>query len=289
MMKNIIEINGLTKSYGDKTVLNGLDFVVEKGETFALLGINGAGKTTTLECLEGLRSYDDGTITINGKMGIQLQSSTLPENIRPWEAINLFSKWNSDKTSPSSWKALGLDAFEKKQYRELSTGQKRRLHLAIALIGNPDIIVLDEPTAGLDVEGRVELHEIIRELKQQGKTILMSSHDMTEVEMLCDRVAILKEGNIEFIGHLSELTQNEHTSVQITIKSQKPLSQNNFKNCCCLEIGQEQARFETANLNTGLMEIIGAYNEEAVTILDLIIHKNTLEERFMEIAREERI
>lgn len=126
-MKNIIEISGLTKSYGNKKVINGLDFFVEKGEVFGLLGVNGAGKTTTLECLEGLRSYDAGTITINGKMGIQLQSSTLPENIKPREAINLFSKWNSDRDSQSSWTALGLDTFEKKQYRELSTGQKRRL------------------------------------------------------------------------------------------------------------------------------------------------------------------
>lgn len=288
MMENIIEINDLTKSYGNKTVLKGLAFTVEKGETFALLGVNGAGKTTTLECLEGLRSYDAGTITINGKMGIQLQSSSLPENIKPMEALNLFSKWNANWDNRLSCQTLGLDAFEKKQYRELSTGQKRRLHLAIALIGNPDIIVLDEPTAGLDVEGQVELHEIIRELKQQGKTILMSSHDMTEVENLCDRVAILKEGKIEFIGHLAELTQNELNTIQVTIKSQKPLSQNNFKNCRCFEHDQEQARFEMTNLNAGLMEIIDHYNNEAITILDLVIHKNTLEERFMQIAREEK-
>lgn len=184
-MNRAIQVSGLRKSYGSHAVLKGLDLQIEKGEIFSLLGVNGAGKTTTLECIEGLRKYDSGTIIVNGKTGIQLQSSSLPAHIKPMEAVKLFAKWNRAKIDCSMLNALGIKEIEKKQYAQLSTGQKRRLHLALALISNPDIIFLDEPTAGLDVEGRLSLHEQIRKLKSQGKTIVLASHDMAEVETLC--------------------------------------------------------------------------------------------------------
>lgn len=128
-MSSAIQVRELKKSYGSHIVLKGLDFQIEKGEIFALLGVNGAGKTTALECIEGLRPYDSGTITVNGKMGIQLQSSSLPAHIRPMEAIKLFAKWNSAAIDYAMLNALGIKEMEKKQYTQLSTGQKRRLHL----------------------------------------------------------------------------------------------------------------------------------------------------------------
>lgn len=146
-MKYAIEVSGLKKSYGSNIVIKDIDFQIEKGEIFALLGSNGAGKTTALECIEGLRKYDGGTIVVNGKMGIQLQSSSLPAHIKPMEAIKLFAKWNHTKIDDDMLKALEIKEIEKLQYLQLSTGQKRRLHLTLALIGNPDIIFLDEPTA----------------------------------------------------------------------------------------------------------------------------------------------
>lgn len=139
-MNCAIQVCGLKKSYGSHRVLNGLDLQIEKGEIYALLGVNGAGKTTSLECIEGLRNYDSGTILVNGKMGIQLQSSSLPAHIKPMEAVKLFAKWNKTKIDSTMLNALGLKEIEKKPYNQLSTGQKRRLHLALALIGNPDII-----------------------------------------------------------------------------------------------------------------------------------------------------
>lgn len=129
-MKYAIEVRGLEKKYGSKMVLKGLDLQIEKGEIFALLGVNGAGKTTTLECIEGLRKYDGGTVIVNGKMGIQLQSSSLPAHIKPMEAIKLFAKWNQTSINNAMLKALGIKEIEKSQYLQLSTGQKRRLHLA---------------------------------------------------------------------------------------------------------------------------------------------------------------
>ena len=131
-MSTAIEVKGLKKSYGRHTVLKGLSFNVLKGEIFALLGVNGAGKTTALECIEGLRKYDSGSIVVNGKMGIQLQSSSLPANIRPLEAVRLFAKWNKTQANPAMLASLGIREFSEKQYAALSTGQKRRLHLALA-------------------------------------------------------------------------------------------------------------------------------------------------------------
>lgn len=154
-MNEAIKIKNLKKSYGTHVVLNGLDFCVQQGEIFALLGVNGAGKTTSLECIEGLRKYDSGTIAITGKVGIQLQSSSLPGHIKPLEAVKLFAKWNKVPLDRAILDALGIHDFARKQYYQLSTGQKRRLHLALALTRNPDILFLDEPTAGLDVEGRL--------------------------------------------------------------------------------------------------------------------------------------
>ena len=179
-MKDAIQVRELKKSYGSHIVLKGIDLQIERGEIFALLGVNGAGKTTTLECIEGLRKYDSGAITVNGKMGIQLQTSSLPAHIKPMEAVKLCAKWNKTKIDHVMLDGLSIKGIEKKQYIQLSTGQKRRLHLALALIGNPDIIFLDEPTAGLDVEGRLSLHEHIRNLRSQGKTIVLASHDMAE-------------------------------------------------------------------------------------------------------------
>ena len=125
-MIDAINVNKLRKNYGTYEVLKGIEFKVKKGEIFALLGINGAGKTTTLEIIEGLRKYDSGTITINGKIGIQLQSSSLPAHIKPMEAIRLFAKWNKEKIDYGMLEKLGIKEIEKKQYFELSTGQKRR-------------------------------------------------------------------------------------------------------------------------------------------------------------------
>ena len=267
-MNSAIQVRGLKKRYDSNIVLNGLDFEIEKGETFALLGVNGAGKTTALECIEGLRKYDSGTITVNGKMGIQLQSSSLPAHIKPMEAVKLFAKWNKAKIDDAVLNDLGIKGIEKKLYIQLSTGQKRRLHLALALIGNPDIIFLDEPTAGLDVEGRLSLHEQIRKLKSRGKTIVLASHDMTEVETLCDRIAILNNGNIVFCGTASELTDKVEKKYFIHIKTQ-----------------QGDNTFETDNIEDTLISLLSELKQKKIHVLDIKVDRGTLEQHFIEMAR----
>ncbi|MDE6275467.1 MAG: ABC transporter ATP-binding protein [Clostridia bacterium] len=267
-MGNIIEIKELKKSYGNNAVLKGINLAVRKGEIFALLGANGAGKTTTLECVEGLRKYDSGNITVNGKIGIQLQSSALQAHIKPMEAIKLFAKWNKAVPNNEMLKALGIFELSKKKYADLSTGQKRRLHLALALIGNPDIIFLDEPTAGLDVEGRVSLHEQIRTLKSQGKTIILASHDMAEVEDLCDRIAILQDGNIAFVGTVDEFTATHGKRHIIRVKTVD---------------GQKE--YETENITETLFEVLTEYKQKDISILDIQTDRVSLEQNFINIIR----
>lgn len=267
-MTDALQVKNLKKNYGSQCVLNGVEFSVQKGEIFALLGVNGAGKTTALECIEGLRPYDDGEIKINGKIGIQLQSATLQSYIKPLEAVNLFAKWNKQTPNKAMLEALGIYELAKKKYVALSTGQKRRLHLALALISDPDIVFLDEPTAGLDVEGRFSLHEHIRALKTQGKTIVLTSHDMAEVESLCDRIAILKDGQVAFIGTVEEFTAiagARHTVIVTT------------------DIGQHS--FDTDDITQGLLDKLAEYKEKGITVFDIKTDRGTLEEHFMNITK----
>ncbi len=269
-MNNVIEIKELKKNYGTTEVLKGINLTVQKGEIMALLGVNGAGKTTTLECVEGLRAYDSGNITINGKIGIQLQSSSLQGYIKPMEAVKLFAKWNKTTPDYEMLKSLKIPELSKKKYKDLSTGQKRRLHLALALIGNPDIIFLDEPTAGLDVEGRVSLHEQIRALKSQGKTIILASHDMAEVEELCDRIAVLRDGNISFVGTVDEFTAIGGNKHIIRIKT-------------C----DEQKEYETDNITETLLTILTDYQQKGITVSEIQTDRVSLEHHFIDVLRGE--
>lgn len=269
-MNQVINILNLSKSYGKNIVLKDITFSVESGEIFALLGINGAGKTTTLECIEGIRKYDSGSVQLNGKLGVQLQSSSLAEHMKALEAIHLFAKWNKAKIDTECLQRIGIMEFENKEYRKLSTGQKRRLHLGIALLGSPDIIILDEPTAGLDVEGRVTMHEEIQRLKLEGKTILMASHDMAEVEKLCDKIAIIKDGKIVFCGTTAEITERMSTSSTIRIQT---------------EIGEDVIIAE--NIAETLGKQLENYMKNKINVIDIKIEQKSLEEKFMEIAREE--
>lgn len=267
-MNEAIKISDLKKSYGTHVVLNGLDFCVQQGEIFALLGVNGAGKTTSLECIGGLRKYDSGNITINGRIGIQLQSASLPEHIKALEAVKLFAEWNKKPLDRAMLDVLGIYKIAKKQYCQLSTGQKRRLHLALALTRNPDILFLDEPTAGLDVEGRLSLHEQIRQLKAKGKTIILASHDMAEVEDLCDRIAILSGGKIAFIGTVDQLSKTVGKHYNIIIQTESKTN-----------------KYKSDNIGETLLSLLTQYKENGESIIDIQINRGSLEQHFMRITK----
>lgn len=281
-----IQIDALSKSYGANKVVRNISFSVKQGEIFALLGVNGAGKTTTLECIEGLRKADQGKILIEGKIGVQLQSSSLPLNIKASEALHLFSKWSKTPINTEMTTALGLDELKNKQYHTMSAGQKRRLHLALALVGDPDILFLDEPTAGLDVEGRIALHQEIRQLKQKGKTIIMASHDMAEVEELCDRIAILKDGEIAFIGTSIELTSQIQTQKKILIKTSSTLHPHDFIHCMYREEDQGYQVFVTEKLSEALFELLSKAKDQAILVFDVRIEHASLEQSFITVSKE---
>ena len=186
------------------------------------------------------------------------------------EAVKLFAKWNRAEIDRSMLHALGIREIEKKQYAGLSTGQKRRLHLALAQIGDTENIFLDEHTAVLDVEGRHSNHEQIRKLKSQGKTIALASHDMAEVESLCDRIAILNQGTIAFCGTASELTDRVGKKYFIHIKTR-----------------QGDSTFETDNIEDTLIRLLGELRQKGIHVSDIKVDRGTLEQHFMEMTRRE--
>ncbi|MCG5213990.1 ABC transporter ATP-binding protein [Streptosporangium sp. KLBMP 9127] len=205
----VIEVNDLTKRYGRFPAVNGVSFSVEQGEIFGILGPNGAGKTTTVECAEGLRRPDSGSIRVlgldpvkdrrrlTGKVGVQLQETLLPENIKVWEALHLYASFYE---APRDWRELlvqwGLADKSKARFGTLSGGQKQRLFIALALVGDPRLAFLDELTTGLDPAARRVTWELIKQVRESGVTVVLVSHFMDEVEELCDRVAVFDRGRI---------------------------------------------------------------------------------------------
>ena len=268
-MSYAIEITGLKKKYGNHEVLKGINLSIKQGEIFGILGVNGAGKTTILECIEGFRKYHSGNIKISGNIGIQLQSASLPAYKNASDAINLLSKWTHTEIDKTLLKTLGITDFQKKLYTELSAGQKRRLHLVLALIGKPDILFLDEPTTELDVEGRISLHNKIRRLSQNGTTIILSSHDMAEVETLCTRIAILNNGVISFIGTTDELASKVGKKYSIKIQS---------------ELGEKE--YSAVNVADTLLSILEEYKQKNIEIFDVKVNRGTLEQHFINLSKE---
>ncbi|CEJ73481.1 sulfate-transporting ATPase [[Clostridium] sordellii] len=284
-MNSKVKVSNLQKKYNNNTVLKGISFDVDDGTIFALLGTNGAGKTTTLECMEGILKHSSDQIYINGKIGVQLQSSSLPEGIKAIEALKLFAMWNSTIVDIGLIDRLGLTGILKKQYKEMSTGQKRRLHLALAMTGDPDVIFLDEPTAGLDVEGRVALHEEIKRLKNHGKTIIIASHDMAEVEALCDKLAILKDGEIAFLGTVDELKSNVKNIYTIKLNLSSQIILDECLTCCYKGKIQDYYIFESNEVGDGLLKLLTIIKTQNIDVYDIKIEHSSLEECFIDIAR----
>lgn len=217
-MTPLIELNNVRKYYGDIKAVDGVGFQVQRGEVFGLLGPNGAGKTSTLEMIEGLRKPDSGTITIDGKnvqkalqdvkeiIGVQLQSTSLYNKIKVGEALDLYGSYYKKRVPTDD--LLKLVSLEEKRdvyHVTLSGGQQQRLALALALVNDPLVVFLDEPTTGLDPQARRNLWDIIKRMSADNKTVVLTTHYMEEAEELCDRVAIMDHGKIIATGKPSSL------------------------------------------------------------------------------------
>ncbi len=237
MANSILQVENLVKRYGDVEAVRGVSFTVEEGEVFGLLGPNGAGKTTTVEILEGLRDPDGGRVSVCGlnpqresralkhEIGAALQSTSLPDKLRVMEALRLFASFYKRGRKPEELlKRFGLEEKRNTFYNQLSGGQKQRLALAMALVNDPRVVFLDEPTAGLDPQVRREIYDVIEELRREKKTILMTTHYIEEAERLCDRVAIVDHGNVIALGSPKELKQRSADKTRLEVRLARPES-----------------------------------------------------------------
>jgi ABC-2 type transport system ATP-binding protein len=277
-----IRVTGLRKSYGSREVLHGISFEVRTGEVFALLGPNGAGKTTTVEILEGYRERDDGDVRVLGedpgragsdfraRIGIVLQSSAVYHLLTVREIVELFAGYYPAPRSPAEVVELvGLAGKRDDRVRTLSGGQLRRLDLALALIGDPELVFLDEPTTGFDPAARRQAWETIRDLRSLGKSILLTTHYMEEAQRLADRVAILAGGEIVGTGSPRDLLA-AHAAVEIRFRR-----------------NGDEVVIDTEEPTRVLHELTGQALADGVELEGLEVHRRTLEDVYLELTREE--
>ena len=234
-MQPAFEVEGLVKRYGPRTVLEGVDLHVGRGEIVALLGPNGAGKTTLVEIVEGYRDADGGRVTVLGatpaaggpalkaRVGLMLQSGGLDPRSTPIDVLRLYAAFHDGARSPESILALvGLGAVARTRVRRLSGGERQRLALGLALIGEPEVLLLDEPTAGMDPEARQATRALVAGLRDEGRAILLTTHDLADVERLADRVAILHGGRIIATGTPAELMAGASEELRFRLHDDPP-------------------------------------------------------------------
>lgn len=299
MTQPIIEVNHFCKTYGDFVAVDDISFTVRPGEIFGLLGPNGAGKTTTLECLEGLRQPNSGSLSIAGInptkeprqlrhiIGVQLQASGMPEAMTSDEAMNFFCAYHGIASRYDLLDRFGLTAKRTTQFHELSTGQQRRLALALAIAHEPPVLFLDEPTAGLDVASRVELHAVMRELQAKGTTIILATHDMAEAEQMADRVAILLNGRLAITGTPMEITATgaELTKVSVYTKDSILLANHHtFPAVSQRRLEENYAIYYSHDITRTVPALITYVQEQADELIDLRVERPSLEERFLELT-----
>jgi ABC-2 type transport system ATP-binding protein len=303
MASPVVVVRDLRKSYGTVQAVAGVSFSIEAGEIFGLLGPNGAGKTTTLECLIGLREPDNGHLEVCGfdtvrhapqvkqKIGVALQSTALPEKITPREALRLFGAFYDEHMGPE----LLLEKFalvEKADARfdTLSGGQRQRLALALAFVNRPQVVLLDEPTTGLDPQARRELHKAIAQMKADGYTVLFTTHYLDEAERLCDRVAIIDRGRIVATGAPRDLVAQSRGMQSVTLVASRPLERERLAALAGLrELVCDGAtvRFQTSDATGTLAALLQLLVKAGVEVLDLHVRKASLEDVFLGLTRSD--
>jgi ABC-2 type transport system ATP-binding protein len=296
-----IAIEGLTKRYGALTAVDGLDLVVAPGETFALLGPNGAGKTTTIECCEGYRVPDAGTVRVLGldprrdarqlrpRVGLMLQEGGVYPMARPHEVLRLFAAFHADPLDPDALlERVGLDAARGTRFRDLSGGQKQRLSLALALVGRPEVVFLDEPTAGLDPAARRGTWDHIRELEAEGVTVVLTTHLLDEAEQLADRVAIIDRGQLIALGTPDELTHGEDREVEFSARAGLDLpSLSAAVEASVEELRPGRYRVHAGNSPRLVARLAGWLADHDIELGELQAGKRSLEDVFLRLTAEE--
>jgi ABC-2 type transport system ATP-binding protein len=302
MIDQVLFVKDLRKTYNSFVAVDGISFEIQRGEIFGLLGPNGAGKTTTMECLEGIRKPDGGQMRIlnvdpsheprklHNLIGVQLQTSSLPGSMTVSEAMKFFCSYHRVAPRYDLLDRLGLKGKQNSQYSELSTGLQRRLALALAIAHNPPMLFLDEPTAGLDVSSRSELHTLLEELRKQGSTILLATHDMAEAEKMADQVAILLRGKIVTTGTPREITATGSGFAKVSVSTERSLLHKNGKVFPAVMqhlFKEEYAIYYTTDVGPTVSALIDYVNAQGDKLIDLRVERPSLEERFLEITNKE--
>jgi ABC-2 type transport system ATP-binding protein len=300
--ESALHVRGLRKAYSDVVAVNGLDLEVRRGECFGLLGPNGAGKTTTIEICEGLTAPDSGEVEVLGmrwdreamalrqRLGIQLQETQLSDKLTVFETVRLFrSFYRQGPPAAEMIELMQLGEKAKSRVGGLSGGQKQRLALACALVGNPDLLFLDEPTTGLDPQARRQLWDVIDEFRGQGRTILLTTHYMDEAEKLCDRVAIMDHGRQIALGTPRELVASiggenvvEFSCGSGQVLNAEPL--RGFEGVNDVRVEDGTVRMQVNELHRAVPALLDEITRQGIPLAELRTHSATLEDVFVALT-----
>lgn len=293
-------VRDLRKSYGPLVAAAGVSFAVEEGEIFGLIGPNGAGKTTTVECIVGLREADSGEIEVCGldarrhpteareRIGAALQTTALQDQITPREALALFGSFYRERVAPESLlERFSLVEKADAPFASLSGGQRQRLALALAFVNRPALVFLDEPTTGLDPQSRRELHAEIARMKEEGQTVLLTTHAIDEAQQLCDRIAIIDQGRVIASGAPTDLIARSGSSGTVTLTTSEPLDPAllaGLPGAMEVECDGLVATFRTRTVTRTLAELMRMLEARRIEPINLSLREATLEDVFFELT-----
>ncbi|MEU4788567.1 ABC transporter ATP-binding protein [Micromonospora tulbaghiae] len=294
-----LEVRHLHKRYGQQVAVDDVSFTVEEGEIFGIIGSNGAGKTTTVECIAGLRTPDSGTISVLGldpikdraqvreRLGVQLQESSFPDAIKVAEALELYSSFYR---KPADWRELmellGLTDKRHTRYKALSGGQKQRLSIALALVGNPKVAILDELTTGLDPQARRDTWSLIERVRDTGVTILLVTHFMDEAERLSDRIAVIHGGRVAAVDTPTGLIAQTSTVQQVRFRVRQPLDKRVLTELRDVtDVAITDDRWLVTGSGQLLSSVAGALARAQVVAEDLRLDRRNLDDAFVAFTR----
>ncbi|HWJ69553.1 MAG TPA: ABC transporter ATP-binding protein [Sphingobium sp.] len=292
-----LRVSGLVKRYGDVAALRGLGFEIGSGEIVGLLGPNGAGKTTTIEAITGLITPDEGEIALCGvdirrhprkaraRIGLALQATGLPDRVTPREALALFARlYHVRPDIPALLDRFGLVEKADAAFEALSGGQKQRLALALAFVNDPALILLDEPTAGLDPHIRQTLHGHIRAMREAGRSILLATHDMAEAEQLCDRVIVIDRGIVVASGAAAALTGQVRLSTRVQVQTDREAGLAELAGAELFEAQGCAIRFRTMQPHRAIEALVAALDARGVVIVSMQMGAATLEDVVLDLT-----
>jgi ABC-2 type transport system ATP-binding protein len=299
-MKTVIQVSGVRKTYGKTVAVDEVSFDVDDGEIFGLIGPNGAGKTTTMECVEGLRKPDRGTISVLGldpvrqayklqdRVGVQLQEAQLQKRIKVWEAMDLWASLYGKKAKDGErlLEQLGLIDKRNAWFMNLSGGQKQRLFIALALINDPEVVFLDELTTGLDPQARRAIWDLVRGIRERNKTVFLTTHLMEEAERLCDRVAIIEHGRIIDMDTPEKLVDRHCPERSVVLSTDNPHAEERFRAIPGVEsVVRADLRFTIQGRGDDLVtEVIHCLSENQIRVTDFRTILPNLEDVFLKLT-----